>query len=873
MVTAFKNSIQKLPIRHKFFLTFTFTVLLALAFGSVIIYSVVRETVENSIESELGNTTRQILNMVESATDISIKNNLRAVAEKNRDIVSYFYKEFEKGKFTEKEAKNRAIKVLLSQVIGKNGYIYCLNSKGTVKVHPSKKLIGQNLVGYPFIIKQIEKKEGYLEYDWANPDEVKQRSKALYMTYFEKWDWIISASSYREEFKELVNIDDFSPYIRSLTFGETGYTYVINSKGTLIIHPKLQGENIYNTTDENGRKFIKEICDKKNGKITYPWKNPDEEIIRQKLVIFNYIPDLDWIVASSSYLDEMYSPLDIIRITIFITALVMLGFVFLITWGLSSAISKPVNKLIKALEAGAGDYTTRMDYSGSGEFKKVINYFNAFMEKLQTTRLQLENSEEKYRSIFENAVEGIFQMSPKGNFISANPVIAKILGYNSTEDLITNVTNIPKQLFTDKKDRHAVNEILKKNDIFTGFEAQFYKKDKTKFWCSLNVKAYKDKDGQIEYLEGFFSDITERKKSETSLKESRQQIKEQAQKLSSQVAELKNRNRESALLREMSEMIQACNTKEEAYNVIGQYMIRFFPDESGQFLLLKRKNDFFESVVEWGHEQPNCKRLEIDECWALRRGKPFSSNNADKEISCKHNEDRHSGCTLCMPMIAQGKAIGLFVQQYNGEDCTSNENSAENQIHEILVIIVEHLSLALTNITLRDTLRLQTIVDPLTGLYNRRFLDNRIKEESGRIDRHKFPVGVLMLDVDHFKKFNDTFGHECGDIVLRELGTLLKKNVRIEDILCRYGGEEFTVILIQSPYEATCKKAEELCAKIRNDLKIVHQGRDLKVTISIGVASCPEHGRDIEKIIHKADKMLYKAKEEGRDRVVALQVD
>jgi diguanylate cyclase (GGDEF)-like protein len=734
LFVSLKDVFQKLPIRHKFIITFTSTVLLVLVLGSVIIYSVVSNTLENNIESELGDTTRTVVNMVKSATEISIKNNLRTVAEKNLDIVKYYYKLYKKGRISERTAKKRAVKILLSEKIGESGYIYCLNSTGTIKVHPKIEYVDNNFIDFPFIREQISRKEGFIEYKWANPEDIVSRPKALYMTYFKEWDWIISATSYKDEFTKFIKIDDFRSYIQTLSVGKSGYVYVMNSKGKLVIHPNLQGKNIYDSTDKNGRKFIKEICDKKNGITSYPWKAPWERDFKEKIVLFRYIPELDWIVVSSGYLDEMYRPLRIISITILITGIVMLGFVFLITLGLSYEIARPLSLLINGLEAGAeGDYTTRMVDSGDDEFKKVRNYFNVFMDALQTAHI----------------------------------------------------------------------------------------------------------------------------------------------KLSSKVQELEKRNRESSLLRQMSERIQSCNTKKEVYGVIGRHMEKFFPKESGQFYVLNRKNSFFESVVFWGQEREYIRKLEVSDCIALNQGKPFSTNNENNDIiDCKHCGDRQTGSTLCMPMVIQSKTAGLFVQHYHEKNYLLNEDeSIDQQIHDIMLIIVEHLSLALTNIKLRETLHLQSIVDPLTGLYNRRYLDERIKEESGRLDRHKFPVGVLMLDVDNFKIFNDTYGHECGDIVLKELGYLLKKCVRVEDVLCRYGGEEFIAILIQSPYEATCKKAEELCAIIRDDLKVVHKSEELTITISIGVASCPEHGKDIEKAILLADTMLYKAKAEGRDRVAVLPAD
>ena len=138
------------------------------------------------------------------------------------------------------------------------------------------------------------KKRGYLEYDWQNPDEQSARPKALYMIPFEPWDWIISVSSYREEFKGLVNVDDFKKSVLDLKFGKTGYAFVMNSEGKAIIHPKLEGVNIL-TAEGLPNEYLAYILRQKNGRLVYPWKNPGETKPRYKLGMFHYVKDYDWI--------------------------------------------------------------------------------------------------------------------------------------------------------------------------------------------------------------------------------------------------------------------------------------------------------------------------------------------------------------------------------------------------------------------------------------------------------------------------------------------------------------------------------------------------------------------------------------------------
>ena len=211
-----------------------------------------------------------------------MKNYLRAVVEKNRDIVAYYHDRFLKGVFSEKEAQRRAANVLLSQKIGTSGYIYCIDSQGVLRVHPQRALQGADISRHPFVSRQMKRKSGYLEYDWKNPGERQKRPKALHMTYFEPWDWIISVSAYREELSQLVNVNDFRENILRLRFGKTGYPYVMTTAGKLVIHPQLEGVNISAETDASGREFIKEIRRKRSGKIVYPWKNPGESKAREK---------------------------------------------------------------------------------------------------------------------------------------------------------------------------------------------------------------------------------------------------------------------------------------------------------------------------------------------------------------------------------------------------------------------------------------------------------------------------------------------------------------------------------------------------------------------------------------------------------------
>jgi two-component system NtrC family sensor kinase len=374
---------QDQPIRLKMFYIYSLMFFFAMLLAGLGVYYQVSKTIEDNIENELSNATATILNMVETAANTSIKNYLRAVAEKNLDIVTRYYAAVEDGEITEAEAKQWLRKILLGQAIGKTGYIYCVDSSGMAVEHPSPAVVGVNFSEFKFIQEQMRRKEGYLEYEWKNPEEKTPRPKALYMTYFKPWDWIISVSSYRDEFRQLINISDFKDSILSLNFGKTGYSYVIDSKGEAVVHPVLTG-NLYDAQDANGLYLVRHQRETKNGKLVYSWKNPGETRYRDKIVIYNYIPEYDWIVASTCYLEEFYAPLKSVRNIVFTTVVIILVLVLPTTFSIAGGITRPLRQLESKLAQGTdGNFAGRMELQSKDEIGNLAVYFNRFMDRLE----------------------------------------------------------------------------------------------------------------------------------------------------------------------------------------------------------------------------------------------------------------------------------------------------------------------------------------------------------------------------------------------------------------------------------------------------------------------------------------------------------
>lgn len=447
MLSPFRD----LPIRYKLFLTYSAVTIAAITLGSAIIYSLVSTTLQENIESELKNSTSAILSMVKTSVEVSIKNHLRAVGEKNREIVAHFYDMVRSGALTEAEARERAESVLLSQRIGETGYIYCLDSRGVVQVHPNRELKEQDVSTFDFVRRQIADKEGYIEYEWRNPGEVESRPKALFMTYFAPWDWIISVSSYRSEFHTLVNIHDFRDSILELRFGQTGYSFVVDGKGNMVLHPKLEGSNAVGTQEAQDRSVIEEIQRLKNGKIVYSWMNPGETRARAKLAMFNTIPELGWVVASSSYLDEFNAPLHAVR-NIFITMIILSVLLVLpLTVRISAAITNPLQELMNRFASGVpGDFSARVARQSGDELGRLTSYFNLFMERLEHYNEKLQGeilerkqaeadlrlSQEMFSKAFRLNPNGICIISlGSGRLINVNESFLLLTGYTREEIL------------------------------------------------------------------------------------------------------------------------------------------------------------------------------------------------------------------------------------------------------------------------------------------------------------------------------------------------------------------------------------------------------------------------------------------------------
>jgi diguanylate cyclase (GGDEF)-like protein len=259
--------------------------------------------------------------------------------------------------------------------------------------------------------------------------------------------------------------------------------------------------------------------------------------------------------------------------------------------------------------------------------------------------------------------------------------------------------------------------------------------------------------------------------------------------------------------------------------------------------------------------------LQPTQCWALRRGRPYLVPQLADGVACSHVGTQTvpgGGWSLCVPLLAQGTALGLL-------HVSGNTAAGRDAAPLLMESVAEQLGLALVNLQLREKLRMQSLRDPLTGLYNRRYLDESLQREVVRCQRRGLPLAVLMLDVDHFKAFNDGNGHAAGDALLAAIARTLQSCTRSEDLACRYGGEEFTVVLVDTDAADAMARAEQIRGAIESTA-VQHLKRTLgPCTASVGLAVLSDTATTPSELLEQADAALYRAKAGGRNRVVTAQ--
>jgi diguanylate cyclase (GGDEF)-like protein len=362
---------------------------------------------------------------------------------------------------------------------------------------------------------------------------------------------------------------------------------------------------------------------------------------------------------------------------------------------------------------------------------------------------------------------------------------------------------------------------------------------------------------QLETANGALqAEIEERKLTQIMLQEVNDKASESLDVLELHTEQLEQLN-------QMSDLLQASRDIAESSTVVARYAESLIPCAGGAVFVINQERTLVEAAASWGSMPNEDLVFTPTDCWAIRRGRFHPADTLQAEVRCPHIKDHTSEC-LCVPLIGNGETLGVLHLQGGSAAQGTHE-------HAVLATMAERAGLTFANLRLRDNLFRQSIRDSLTGLYNRRYLDEAILLEERRCKRSGQTFGVMMIDLDHFKQVNDVHGHETGDLVLQQFADILSKQTRGGDIPCRYGGEEFTVLLPGASLAQSLQRARQLREAVEAGQFNQSGHGPGKISVSIGVAEFPGSGSDSTEVLQAADRALYQAKNEGRNRAIAAK--
>jgi diguanylate cyclase (GGDEF)-like protein/PAS domain S-box-containing protein len=461
-------------------------------------------------------------------------------------------------------------------------------------------------------------------------------------------------------------------------------------------------------------------------------------------------------------------------------------------------------------------------------------------------------------SLIQNCPLGIAVLNRGGNVDLANSAFEKLFQYDRHELTSLDIGSLGKPNDEGTDSAQLIAEIFAGKALHRTVRQR--RKDGRLLDLALHgVPLLLSNEVRGAYL--IYEDISEELRA-------REAQRQHAESLNQLVKELELRTKQITSLNEMGALLQCSGTVQEACIVVADCVQKLFPEApSGALYLFRSSRNLVEAAVRWGKKDALAPTFPPDACWSLRRGQPHWSSNG---IACQHLTKNSTLEHICVPMVAQGNTVGVLHLEF--KDTTRSPScpgiAAFRESHQQMVIsVASQIALSLASLQLRDTLREQSIRDPLTRLFNRRFLEESLEREVQLATRKQQAIAVIFVDLDHFKRFNDTFGHDAGDMVLQSFADLLRTFFRATDICCRFGGEEFAIILPESSAQDAVARANALRSKLKN-LQVEYKQQNLgSLSLSAGVAAFPEHASASDELLKIADQCLYESKARGRDVV------
>ncbi|RZS52262.1 diguanylate cyclase [Sphaerotilus mobilis] len=471
---------------------------------------------------------------------------------------------------------------------------------------------------------------------------------------------------------------------------------------------------------------------------------------------------------------------------------------------------------------------------------------------LESAARALAASEVRYRRIVETAGEGVWQVDEAGRTTLANEAMARMLG--AAPELLVGRSMFD---FVDPSDRPAVQAMLRARagQESERSEIRFLRVDGHDVWTEVASCPIADADGRPIGTLAMVTNATERRRRDEELRATNG-------RLISMVADLERHKSDMARIAELNELLQSARTESEAFDVVRAAAAVLFADCDGGFAVAGPGEEM-RIVGNWGEPGSLPASYPRTACWAIRRGGPHLQAGQEG-IRCRHRSHGSMGAMLCTPLYVEGELIGVLHLQ--GHEADHKREAFGSVVQQRLEVFGEVVKLGLSNLRLRDSLREQALRDVLTGLPNRRLFDEALPRELTRCLRAGQPLTLAMVDVDHFKRFNDRYGHDAGDRVLCLVARTLAGCIRADDMACRYGGDEFICLLPGMSAADAAARFELALSRIAEEAGSAGLPHET-ITFTVGLASAPDCGDDVATLTRAADAALYVAKEKGRNRV------
>lgn len=498
-----------------------------------------------------------------------------------------------------------------------------------------------------------------------------------------------------------------------------------------------------------------------------------------------------------------------------------------------------------------------------GLFLIIFNW--QYSKAVQINRMR-RLAENQLKGIISGTNDGIAAVDTDYNLIVFNQSFERCF-FQLFGKTIAHGINLKELLADLPHDQHFLINNLKqalneKNEVII---QQIGSSNLTSNIYEITYSDIRDKKGLLIGATLIAREVSERIMMEKSIKKTNEQ-------LAISMSELKQQNQAISLLNLLTSALQSCLSVSETFIPITTYAKKILPLTAGRLYLAHPSRNYLDFAVGWGKPLVAGESIfSPEQCWALRRGQVHRFYDSDNSIPCEHlkiTSDIPS--YLCIPLLAQNDNIGLLYLEFQHPEQLSEEVFYQlvAQQDSLIISFSEAIASSIANIKLRDTLRIRSIRDPLTGLYNRSYLEESFAREIQRAKRHNTHLAVIMIDLDHFKNINDTYGHDAGDMVLAELSKRLLKEIRQTDIACRYGGEEILLLVLEITTIEEIYDRMEVLRQAISLMEFLHHDKLItNITASFGIALMPEHGDTPTQLIEAADRALYQSKKDGRNRI------